>query len=165
MYIYDDDIDIEDTYSAVIRYRSGVSVSYSMNASSPWEGYTLAINGTEGRIETTSYTSPARCPFPAERQTITYLPMFGQRQVHEVVGWSRDGGHGDSDVRLLEDIFTGVSPDTAGLAIRAGTMAGAYAVAVGEAVWRSVASGQPISIKDLIQVRDSTPSPAGLDNE
>lgn len=152
IYIYDEEIDIEDTYSAVIRYRSGLSVSYSMNASSPWEGYTLAINGTGGRIESTSYAAPGRCPFPAERQTVTYLPMFGQRQVHEVAALPTDGGHGDSDLRLMQEIFTGAAPDTEGLGIQADTMAGAYAVAVGEAIWRSAASGRPIRIDDLVTV-------------
>ena len=150
MYIYDEDIDIEDTYSAVIRYRGGASVSYSMNASSPWEGYTLAINGTEGRIETRSYTSPNRCAFPAERQTITYIPMFGQRQVHEIGGGSNQGGHGDSDLRLRQEIFMGPQPENAGLGLPADAMAGSYAVAVGEAVWRSATSGRPIKIEDLI---------------
>jgi predicted dehydrogenase len=156
MYIYDAAIDIEDTYSAVVRYRSGLSVSYSMNASSPWEGYTLAVNGTEGRIETTSYAAPDRCPFPAGRQTITYLPMFGQRQVHEVSGWSQGGGHGDSDERLMQEIFTGNSPGTDGLQIQADSVAGAYAVAVGEAIWRSAASGQPERIADLVAATRST---------
>jgi hypothetical protein len=134
-----------------------LSVSYSMNASSPWEGYTLAINGTEGQIESTSYAAPGRCPFPAERQSVTYLPMFGQRQVHEVAGLPTDGGHGDSDLRLIQEIFTGESPDTAGLGIRADTMAGAYAVAMGEAIWRSTASGRPVRIEDLVTATRPVP--------
>jgi predicted dehydrogenase len=152
MYIYDEDIDIEDTYSAVIRYRGGSSVSFSMNASSPWEGYRLAINGTEGRIETTAYVDPNRCPFPTERQTITYIPLFGQREVHEVGGSASDGGHGDSDIRLKQEIFIGAQPENAGLDLRADAVAGGYAVAVGEAIWRSVASGRPIKIDELISV-------------
>lgn len=152
MYIYDDEIDIEDTYSAVIRYRGGASVTCSMNASSTWEGYTIAINGTEGRIESTSHVAPKRCPFPAERQTISYMPMFGQREVHEVANSSVAEEHGDSDTRLLQDIFGGGLPDTAGLGIRADTADGAYAVAVGEAIWRSATSGQPVKIKDLVSI-------------
>lgn len=150
-YIYDDEIDIEDTYSAVIRYRRGASVSVSMNASSPWEGYSIAINGTEGRIESTAYVAPNRCPFPATRQTITYLPMFGPRQVHEIAG-SSGGEHGDSDTRLLQDIFFGGLPDVADLNIRADAVAGAYAVAVGEAIWRSATSAGPVRIEDLLSV-------------
>ncbi|WP_152362022.1 Gfo/Idh/MocA family protein [Microlunatus speluncae] len=150
LYIYDDDIEIEDTYSAVVRYRSGASMSYSLNLSAAWEGYVLAINGTEGRIETTHYTAPDRCPFPAtDRQPITYLPLFGERQVHETR--RLPGSHNGSDLQLRQDLFTrqgAAAPDPLGL--RASSREGALAVAVGEAMWRSVRSGAPVDIAALL---------------
>jgi predicted dehydrogenase len=153
MYIYDDEIDIEDTYSAVIRYRNGATVTYSANFSAPWEGYILAINGTKGRIETTHYTSPSRCPFPAsERQPITFFPMFGGRQVHETR--SVAGSHGGADPLLIRSLFVGETEDHKALGLAAGSREGAYAVAIGEAVWRSAEENRPINIDDLLPLDD-----------
>jgi predicted dehydrogenase len=147
--LYDKEIAIEDTYSATICYRGGASAIYSLNASSPWEGYILGIQGTHGRLETTHYVAPSRCPFPAdERQTITYYPMFGERQIHEVR--HVEGGHGGADDVLKYDMFVAPGPESEELKIAAGTREGALAVAVGEAVWRSVAEKKPMKITDLL---------------
>lgn len=155
LYIYDEEIAIEDTYSAVVRYRDGASLSYSANFSAPWEGYILGINGTKGRLETVHYTAPARCPFPAsERQQITYHPLFGERQVHETRPAA--GGHGGADPLLKRDLFVGPSPESGELGLEAGSLAGAYAVAVGEAIWRSVAENRPIAIAELLPIEEET---------
>jgi predicted dehydrogenase len=155
IYIYDDEIDIEDTYSAVIRYRNGATATYSANFSAPWEGYVLAINGTKGRIETTHYTAPSRCPFPAsERQPITYFPMFGQRQVHETR--TAAGSHGGADPLLLRSLFIGQSEEHRALDLMASSRDGAYAVAIGEAVWRSAAENRPIDIDDLLPLEGTS---------
>jgi len=149
IYIYDADIDIEDTYSAVIRYRGGASAVYSTNFSAPWEGYTLGINGTHGRLESTHHSAPSRAPFPAtDRQTITYYPMFGERQIHETRKTS--GGHGGADPLLLRHLFTGQLEEDNELGLSAGTLDGAYAVAVGEAVWRSARENQSVVVSDLL---------------
>jgi predicted dehydrogenase len=149
LYIYDEEIAIEDTYSAVVRYRKGASLAYSANFSAPWEGYTLGINGTHGRLESIHYTAPSRCPFPtSDRQTITYFPIFGERQIHEtrVVA----GGHGGADPLLMRDLFTGLSQESKELEISATSIDGAYAVVVGEAIWRSVQENRPIAIAELL---------------
>jgi predicted dehydrogenase len=44
-------ITIEDTMAAVVTYRSGAFLTYSLNAHSPWEGYRVSVNGTAGRAE------------------------------------------------------------------------------------------------------------------
>lgn len=148
-YIYDEEIAIEDTYSVVVRYRGGASMAYSANFSAPWEGYILGINGTKGRLETVHYTDPARCPFPAsERQQITYYPLFGERQVHETR--QAAGGHGGADPLLKHDLFVGPSPEAEELGLAAGSLDGAYAVAVGEATWRSLMENRPVDIAALL---------------
>lgn len=147
--IFDDEIDIEDTYSATIRYRGGASVTYSLNASSPWEGYSLGIQGTHGRLETTYYVAPSRCPFPVvDRESIIYYPMFGERQVHDVR--RVEGGHGGADDVIKSDLFISPGKESRELGIMASSRDGALAVGVGEAVWRSVAGNRPIRIRDLL---------------
>jgi len=149
LYIYDKAIDIEDTYSAVVRYRGGASLTYSANFSAPWEGYTLGINGTHGRIEATHLTAPSRCPFPTDgRESIHYYPLFGQRATIEVRPVS--GGHGGADPMMKHDMFVKRLPESQELGLLAGPEAGADAVLVGEAVWRSIAANRPIEIDALL---------------
>jgi predicted dehydrogenase len=146
--IFDSEIDIEDTYAVTVKYDRGALLSYSINFSAPYEGYRLAINGTKGRIETTEYHVPARIPFEVPRQTIEYIPLFGSREIIDVV--QNSGGHGGGDPLLLEDLFLGSDP-LRDYEILAGAADGAYSIAIGEGVWRSVEEKKPISIPGLLQ--------------
>jgi hypothetical protein len=126
-------------------------MTYSANFSAPWEGYILGINGTGGRLESIHYADPARCPFPAtDRQQITYYPLFGERQIHETR--HAEGGHGGADPRLLSDLFVGPSNESEELRLPADSRDGAYAVAIGEAVWRSLKTNRPIEIAELLAI-------------
>ena len=49
--VFSDKIDIEDTVSVNVLYSGGAVMSYSLTAHSPYEGITLNLNGTEGRLE------------------------------------------------------------------------------------------------------------------
>ncbi|MGP3963877.1 Gfo/Idh/MocA family protein [Nonomuraea sp. 3N208] len=49
--VFSDGITIEDNLNVVVGYRGGASMSYTLHAHCPWEGYRVAINGTAGRIE------------------------------------------------------------------------------------------------------------------
>jgi predicted dehydrogenase len=148
MDIYDKEIDIEDTYSAVVRYGGGALLSYSANFSAPWEGYTLGINGTHGRIEARHLTAPSRCPFPADKhETIIYYPIFGHRQTFEVP--QSEGGHGGADPLLKHDLFIERLPQSKELGLLADAKQGADAVLVGEAVWRSIKKNRPVDIDSL----------------
>ncbi|XOJ02091.1 Gfo/Idh/MocA family protein [Paenibacillus polymyxa] len=145
--IFDSTIEIEDTYAATVKYSGGALMSYSVNFSLPYEGYRLAINGTKGRLETLEYHMPARTPFPTPVQTIDYFPLFGSKETIHVV--HREGGHGGGDPLLLEDIFLGEDKKRP-YRILSGAEDGAYSVAAGEAVWRSVEEHRPISIDEVL---------------
>ncbi len=56
--VFSDDISIEDTMAALVRYKSGAMLSYSLNTYLPWEGFNVAINGSKGRIEYTALEKP-----------------------------------------------------------------------------------------------------------
>ncbi len=49
--VFDPGITIEDNLAVLVDYDSGATLSYSLNAHSPWEGYRVSVNGTEGRAE------------------------------------------------------------------------------------------------------------------
>jgi predicted dehydrogenase len=145
--IFDSEINIEDTYTAMVKYNQGGLLSYSVNFSAPYEGYKLAINGTRGRLETTEFHEPSRIPFPIPaQQTIDYYPLFGSKEIMHVV--HTDGGHGGGDPLLLEDLFLGPDPARP-YEILAGAEAGAYSIAVGEGVWRSSQENKPIDISEI----------------
>lgn len=148
--IFDSDIAIEDTYAATVRYDKGAILSYSVNFSLPYEGYRLAINGTQGRIETQEYHVPSRVPFPVPMQTIDYFPLFGSKETIHVV--QREGGHGGGDPVLLEDLFLGTERNRP-YPILSGSADGAYAVATGEAVWKSVKEKRAVQIDELLGIR------------
>jgi len=150
-YIYDEEIDIEDTYSAVIRYRSGVSMSYSCNFSTPWEGYTLAINGTKGRLEASHHSNPdptGLTPAPAEEDRIVLMPLFGGRE--EIRVPLAEGGHGGADPLIRRDLFLSPSAESLELRLPCNSYDGALAVAAGEAIWRSAKDGRPYTMVELL---------------
>ena len=146
--IFDSEINIEDTYVVNILYNQGAMLSYSEHFSAPYEGYRLAINGTRGRIETQEWHAPPRTPFPTpETQTIDYFPIFGSKETIYTV--PSVGGHGGGDPLILEDIFLGPDPQR-GYDIQAGSLDAAYAVCIGEAVWKSAKTGEVIDLEDLL---------------
>ena len=49
--VFDAGITIEDNLAALVDYDTGATMSYSLNAHAPWEGYRVTVNGTEGRAE------------------------------------------------------------------------------------------------------------------
>lgn len=151
IYLYDEAIDIEDTYSAVIRYRGGASMSYSVTFSGPWEGFKVGINGTHGRIETANYSFRDRAEPPPDSRSVTYYPMFGPRQVHDAV--TAEGTHGGADRLIRRDLLLGPAAESLELALPADSRQAAYAVAIGEGVWRSVRDNRPYTIDELLNER------------
>ena len=49
--LYRDEINIYDKMSAQVKYQNNVVLNYSLTTYSPLEGWRVAFNGTEGRIE------------------------------------------------------------------------------------------------------------------
>lgn len=150
-YIYDAEIDIEDTYSMVARYRNGASLSYSCNFCTPWEGYILGINGTKGRVEIRHHSNPDPTggTAPAEDEgRIVFYPLFGGKE--DIVIPAVSGGHGGADYTIQRDLFDMVCAESRELKLVAGSADGAVSVAMGEAVWRSAVEKRPISLAELL---------------
>ncbi len=152
-YIYDDAIDIEDTYSAVISYQSGATLTYASNYSAPWKGYTLALNGTGGRLEVSSHTDPSRPPHPVfgihpVLDEYTFYPLFGGREHYQHP--RGEGSHGGGDLLIRSDLFIGPGEESTLLGLGSNSYDGALAIATGEAIWRSSAEGRLIAIRDLL---------------
>ncbi|MBW4043169.1 MAG: hypothetical protein HIU86_13795 [Acidobacteria bacterium] len=160
-YLYDEDIDIdididiEDTYTSAIAYRGGASLAYTIDFSSPWEGYSMELIGTHGTLELRHGVERNGQLRPGG-EFITYSPLFGAKQPHIVA--QGDGGHSVADELLQEDLVGDGVHGSAELGLAATPRQGAVAVAAGEAMWRSVASGAPVDVTELLDAGGSVPT-------
>lgn len=151
--VFSDDISIEDTMGVLVKYDSGTILTYSLNAYMPWEGFNVVFNGSKGRIEMkiveSSYINAGGDKAQEgalEMKQIQVFPMFGEPYNVEVN--EKEGGHGGGDPILLNDLF-GV-PQEDPLNRAASHYDGAMSILTGVAANKSIASGLPIRVKDLI---------------
>jgi predicted dehydrogenase len=144
--VFKEDVDIFDTMNAIVKYSNGVTMSYSLNAFMPQEGYRLAFNGTNGRLEIRDHE---RQPWKPERLTEIYLTKnFGQRTIIEVPAVTE--GHGGADTILRDLVFRNTSVP-AHLRLP-GSRAGAMSCLTGIAARKSCDSGQPVTIGSLVRM-------------
>lgn len=163
--VFSDGISIEDDMSVIIRYDTGAIMSYHLTAYSPWEGYRVAFNGTEGRLEfevvETPYVSGAdddhntvrnvkgSVPYEVEEPVKLVLHRHWQPPVQIEVPQTNQGGHGGGDERLLRDLFgDGREDDPLGRA--AGSRDGAYSIICGIAANESLKTGLPVDVATLL---------------
>jgi len=144
--VFREDIDIYDTMSAVVKYSSGVHMSYSLNAFMPIEGYRLAFNGEKGRLEVRDFE---RQPWPTERQTeMQLIKSFGQRELIDIANIA--GGHSGGDSRMQDVIFK--KPDVPAHMRLPDSRAGALSCLTGIAARKSVELKRPIRISELVKL-------------
>lgn len=140
------DIDIFDTMTAEVRYSNGAMMSYSLNAFMPYEGYHLAFNGTDGRIELRCYEKQ---PWESPRQDEIRVTRNFQKSEILTIPWAT-GGHFGGDPRMQRMIFVPDTPDP--LRQRAGSRAGTMSALTGVAAVKSIDSGKPVLIADLVHL-------------
>lgn len=163
--VFSDGITIEDNLALVVDYDSGATLSYSLNAHSPWEGYRVAVNGTLGRVELEVVERGAVFEDEGLLDVVDPSAVDGggraivrpqserlllQRHWEDAVEIPTDGGHGGhggGDALLLSDVFVGPSDDE--LARAADWRDGVQAIAVGIAGNRSLETGQPVDVAGL----------------
>ena len=165
--VFDADITIEDNLAALVDYDTGATMSYSLNAHAPWEGYRVTVNGTEGRAELEVVErgavligedgrvvvdpsmhpgySPEDEVRPDDERLVVQRHWEGARNVPIPEGI---GSHGGGDAYLLQHVFGRVTDDHP-LGRVAGYADGVKAVSVGIAGNLSLATGEPVRIADL----------------
>jgi predicted dehydrogenase len=143
--VFREDIDIWDTMTAAILYANGVQVSYSLNCFMPIEGYHLAFNGTEGRLEVRDYE---RQPWPAPETEMAVIRNFGKREEIQIP--KAEGGHGGGDDVLRDLIFRGTK--LAAHLNLPGSRAGAMSCLTGIAARKSMDTARPVKISDLVRI-------------
>ena len=165
--VFDAGITIEDNLAALVDYDTGATMSYSLNAHAPWEGYRVTVNGTEGRAELEVVErgavligedgrvvvdpsmhpgySPEDEVRPDSERLVVQRHWEGARIVPIPEGI---GSHGGGDAYLLQHVFGRVTDDQP-LGRVAGYADGVKAVSVGIAGNLSLATGEPVRIADL----------------
>jgi predicted dehydrogenase len=142
--VFREDVDIPDTMNAVVRYSSGVNMSYSLNTFMPLEGYRLAVNGPKGRLEVRDYE---RQPWdPGEETEMHIIRNFGQRE--KIAIPAPEGGHGGGDDRLRDLIFR--NPSVPEYMRLPDSRAGAMSCLTGIAALKSGDLGRPVTISELL---------------
>ena len=165
--LFRNEINIYDKMSAQVKYQNNVQLNYSLTTYSPLEGWRVAFNGTEGRIE-------AWMDIPYyKKMNIDQAEMHDREMdqeneegvhqepiiVHKL--WNdfekvkvemEKGGHGGGDKRLQDKMFR--TPDSTDPFDRtAGSRDGAMSILIGIAARKSIETGTAVKIKDLTNLR------------
>ena len=155
--VFGEGITIEDAVSLAVRYRSGVLLSYSLVAFSPWEGLRLSITGTKGRVELyVRYGAHVLHGSEADRRRasetirrLTVFPMFGVPTETNID--QEQGGHGGADPAILHDLFC-PDPGPDPLGARSNVWDAAASVLVGIAANQSIATGHPVDCDSILRL-------------
>lgn len=164
--VFRDDITIPDQMTALVRYRTGVFLTYALIAYSPREGMRVTFNGDRGRLEYYEFIGShmnravAGSEFQLEQhgsaeadgEWIRVFPHF--QPSYRVEMPPATGPHGGADVVLSEQLFSPAPPPDPWRRT-AGHEQGAAAILVGIAANHSIATGQPVNLADLVALRPS----------
>lgn len=154
--VFSEEITIEDTMGVMVRYKSGAVMTYSLVSYSPLEGCRVSFTGTKGRIDFDNFKkrseeddgsglSPVHDEIYDKR--IMVHPLFDKS--YEVEIPTAEGGHGGGDPAMMENIFGDQTKDPFHRA--ANHVDGAMSILTGVAANKSIASGLPVQIDDLVK--------------
>lgn len=152
--VFRPEIDIEDTMNVIVKYDTGATLSYSLNAFNAWEGYHIAFNGTKGRIEhgaqeKISVSGDGSVP-GALKPEGTFIRIYPFRKpAYSVPVLSGEGGHGGGDKAMLDELF--LPGKTTDKFLRSSDhRGGAASILTGIAANHSFVSGGTVEIASLV---------------
>ena len=162
-----EEIDIYDKMTAQIKYANGVMVNYSLTTYSPYEGWRIAFNGFDGRLESWQdipyqddnelnqeqrhalEMSQDKEALPGKYREIMVMNNFSKD--HEIIKVPQyAGGHGGGDKRMQTRLFK--NPNDNPYTILAGTRDGAMSLLIGVAARKSIEQGRTIKISELTEI-------------
>lgn len=164
-------VEIEDNVSVMVRYKGGEVLTYNTYAYAPWEGYRVAFNGSKGRMVVDvveggydAHGEPGRDNSEEigegvggelvkpgkESVRIAVYPLWGDGYTVPVE--RAEGGHGGGDPALMRDVLLGEETEGKDRWERAAYLrAGGDAVLVGVGVNKSMESGLPVEVQELVR--------------
>lgn len=161
------EINIYDKMSTQVKYENNVILNYSLTTYSPFEGWRVAFNGTQGRIEAwldipyfnnvtiDQAEMHAKEMEQSGKEEISYEPIIVHNlwKDFETVNVPMERkGHGGGDKRLHDKLFKTqniVDPYERSAGVRDGVMS----VLIGVAARKSIESGEPIRIAELTDLQ------------
>ena len=164
--LWRESIDIFDKMAVQIKYANNVQVSYSLTTYSPYEGFSIAFNGKNGRIDSWEgipwrqdeiISQADRHAQEMDQQggetgrydEIMVSDNFGKYELVKVP--QIRGGHGGGDSRLQDKIFR--TPNAADpYRHAAGTRDGAMSLLIGVAARKSIDEKRPVKISELTNI-------------
>jgi predicted dehydrogenase len=155
-------ISIEDSMSVLVKYRTGATMTYTLSAFCPNEGYRVTFNGDRGRLEYEEQHEPhiitgqSDLELAAQQRapqmsppTLRVLPHFKTPYAIDIP--LTEGAHGGGDPLLQAQMFGAQGlPDPLGR--DAGHEQGAASILVGVAANHSIARGLPVRIDELFEL-------------
>ena len=144
--VFSDEIDIYDTMSLNVLYDGGQMMSYSLNATAAYEGWRLAVNGSEGRLE--AFSPHTGQQSKAHYKSVKVYDLHDNVTEYSVAELS--GAHGGSDDIMLDVLFGGKGMGRDPLGRAAGLDAGVNAVMIGAAANISIKDGVLVDIDKLL---------------
>ena len=161
--VFREGIDIYDNMGALVRYRTGALLTYSLVSFSSREGMRVSLTGDRGTVEYHEFlgTHIIRGQSDAEldreqseadrpSEFIRVYPHF--KPSYEVSVERPKGGHGGADPVLMENLFS-LSAPADPFHRAAGQEQGAASILVGIAANESIATGRPVKLTDLVPLR------------
>lgn len=139
-------INIWDTMNVQVQYHNRVTMSYSLNAFMPYEGYFVGFNGTKGRLDVRVYHNQ-----PWKVENLADFRITHNFAQSKTFGLSSGGnGHWGADQIMQDRIFKNPGPDN--LERGAGSRDGALSILIGIAARRSIEQERPFKIEELVKI-------------
>ena len=145
--VFSEEIDIQDSVSVNVEYSGGAVMSYSLTAHSPYEGISMVLNGTDGRMEI--------------RTNDVHSANYSTNSTYSVKIYNRKGeliditipegtsdGHGGADLALHDRLFRDQNaPDP--LHQMANTKAGLMSIGIGMAANISMREKRQVKLSEF----------------
>lgn len=152
--VFREGIDIEDSLSVMIRYRTGEIANYSLNVFCPDEGFRTSICGDKGRIDYTEkhashlLTGEREVQTDGEEYTMSLRVQRHFEKPNEIDIAKLPGGHGGGDALLQRQMFS-VTPPADSFHRSAGHEQGAASLLIGVAAIQSLQTGERVILDEL----------------
>ncbi len=144
--VFRNEIDIYEKHAAMVKYANNVYLNYSLTGDSDYEGFWIAFNGTEGRIEGREGGWPAGKDY----HEWIIMPRGGTPEILKVP--FEEGGHWGGDRVLMDSLFRNPEGEDP-LGLRAGTRDGVLSILVGIGAKKSIETGKPVLIEGLTEIK------------
>lgn len=138
-------IDIYDKHSAVVKYANGTHLNYSLSASTDYDGYWIAFNGTKGRLEARVLGYPREDNVD---MVFTPVSIYNDKPAEVINVEFARGGHWGGDPIMMDKLFKDPDmPDPLGQ--QAGVRDGVMSILIGIAARKSTEENRAVDIAGL----------------